>query len=61
MAAWLVGVAFLGQVVHGVLVIRRATRRGVALAGTCAWLWVGAVASWIALWSVTMGGTLGAL
>jgi hypothetical protein len=60
-ATWVIGLVFVAQVVYAVVVTGRARRQGVALAGMFVWLWLGALASWIAGWSVTAGGTLGAL
>lgn len=61
LAVWLIGLVFVAQAVFAAIIIRRARRRGVALAGMAVWLWLGALASWVAHWSVTAGGTLGAL
>jgi hypothetical protein len=57
-----VGAGYCALVWHAVcVVLLRARRRGAAAVGMLQWLWLGAVATWIALWSVTAGGTMGAL
>ena len=47
-AAWAIIVLYVGLVVFAVLAVTHASRRWAAASGMLAWLWVGAVAGWVA-------------
>jgi hypothetical protein len=60
-AGWAVLVVFGALLLYGARATMQANRRGLAFVVMSMWLWISAVTAYLAIWSITVGGTLGAL